>query len=54
MGRRLWLLGARDHAPATGLAVSELIADGHAHTLEMNGFRHDRFGENLAVEGNIF
>ena len=42
------------HAPATGLAVSELIADGHAHTLEMNGFRHDRFGENLAVEGNIF
>ena len=42
------------HAPATGLAVSELIADGHAHTLEINGFRHDRFGENLAVEGNIF
>ena len=42
------------HAPATGLAVSELIVDGHAHSLEIDGFRHDRFGENLAVEGNVF
>ena len=42
------------HAPATGLAVSELIADGNVHTLEIGGFRHDRFEENMAVEGNIF
>ena len=42
------------HAPATGLAVSELIVDGQSHTLEIGGFRHDRFGESLAVEENIF
>ncbi|MYB06718.1 MAG: FAD-binding oxidoreductase [Gemmatimonadetes bacterium] len=43
------------HAPATGLAVSELIADGHAHTLDVTAFRHGRFEEaGVAVEANIF
>lgn len=42
------------HAPATGLAVSEMIVDGHTHTLNLDGFRHNRFGEKLAVEGNVF
>ena len=31
------------HAPATGLAVSELIADGSSHTLDATAFRHERF-----------
>ena len=42
------------HAPATGLAVSELIADGEAHTVDVTAFRHDRFGEDIPVEANIF
>ncbi len=42
------------HAPATGLAVSELVADGHSHTLDVSAFRHDRFGRDVAVEANIF
>lgn len=42
------------HAPATGLAVSELIADGAAHTLDVTPFRHGRFGREVAVEANIF
>ena len=42
------------HAPATGLAVSEFIADGDAHTLDMRPFRHDRFAEGVAVEANVF
>ena len=31
------------HAPATGLAVAELIADGESHTLDATAFRHERF-----------
>ena len=31
------------HAPATGLAVAELIADGSSHTLDATAFRHERF-----------
>lgn len=42
------------HAPATGLAVAELVADGEATTLDVTHFRHDRFGEEVAVEANIF
>ena len=42
------------HAPATGLAVSEMIVDGGTHTVDMSGFRHGRFGEGMAVEANIF
>lgn len=43
------------HAPATGLAVSELIADGRSHTLDVTAFRHGRFEETgVAVEANIF
>ncbi len=42
------------HAPAAGLAVSELVADGRAHTLEMEPYRHDRFGAGVAREANIF
>ena len=42
------------HAPATGLAVSELIEDGTAHTVDVTGFRHDRFGQGVPAETNIF
>ena len=43
------------HAPATGLAVSELVADGRSHTLDVTAFRHGRFEEaGMAVEVNIF
>lgn len=43
------------HAPATGLAVSELIADGRSHTLDVTAFRHGRFEDAGAeVEVNIF
>ncbi|MDH3733920.1 MAG: FAD-binding oxidoreductase [Gemmatimonadota bacterium] len=42
------------HAPATGVAVAELIADGKTTTVEVDHFRHTRFGEDVAVEANIF
>ena len=42
------------HAPATGRAVSELVVDGRAQTLDVTAFRHDRFGQKTAVEANIF
>ena len=43
------------HAPATGLAVSELIADGRSHTLDVAAFRHGRFEDaGVEVEVNIF
>lgn len=42
------------HAPATGLAVAELIADGEATTVNVDHFRHTRFGEDVPVETNIF
>ena len=42
------------HAPATGLAVSELIADGTATTVDVSAFGHDRFGRQVPVETNVF
>ena len=43
------------HAPATGLAVSELVADGRSHTLDVTAFRHGTFEDaGMAVEVNIF
>ena len=42
------------HAPATGLAVSEIIADGSSHTLDVAHFRHDRFEAGVTREANIF
>lgn len=42
------------HAPATGLAVSELVTDGRAATVDVSAFRHDRFGTGATVEANIF
>ena len=43
------------HSPATGLAVSELVADGHSHTLDVTAFRHTRFQEERQeAEVNIF
>lgn len=42
------------HAPATGLAVSELIADGTAHTVDVSSFAHDRFGKAVPLEMNVF
>ena len=43
------------HSPATGLAVSELVADGRSHTLDVTAFRLERFADAQAeVEVNIF
>lgn len=42
------------HAPATGVAVAELAADGRTSTVDVDHFRHARFGEDVAVETNIF
>lgn len=42
------------HAPATGVAVSELIADGAATTVDVSAFGHRRFGSGAAVEANVF
>jgi glycine/D-amino acid oxidase-like deaminating enzyme len=42
------------HAPVTGLAVSEMIADGASHTVDVGPFGHDRFGRNVPVETNVF
>lgn len=51
------------HAPATGLAVSELASEGRSTTLDIAAFRHDRFAsaapavaddEQAATEANIF
>lgn len=51
------------HAPATGLAVSELASEGRSTTLDIAAFRHDRFApvapavaddEQAATETNIF
>lgn len=42
------------HAPATGLAVSELIADGEATTVDVSAFGHTRFGGEVEVEANVF
>jgi sarcosine oxidase, subunit beta len=43
------------HAPGTGLAVSEIIADGASRTLDVSAFRHDRFGADVVPrETNIF
>lgn len=37
------------HAPATGLAVSELVADGRSRTLDISAFGHARFGVRASV-----
>jgi sarcosine oxidase, subunit beta len=42
------------HAPATGVAVAELVADGTTTTVDVDHFRHTRFGESVAVEANVF
>lgn len=42
------------HAPATGMAVSELVTDGEATTVDVTPFVHGRFGKGIAVEANIF
>jgi sarcosine oxidase subunit beta len=42
------------HAPATGIAVAELIADGATTTVDVAHFRHTRFDEGGMVETNIF
>ena len=43
------------HAPATGLAVAELIADSRSHTLDVTAFRHTRFKDaGVEAEVNIF
>jgi hypothetical protein len=42
------------HAPATGVAVSELIADGAATTVDVSAYGHRRFGTGVAVEANVF
>ena len=43
------------HAPATGLCVAELIADGRTGTLDATAFRHGRFDTvGVPREANIF
>lgn len=42
------------HAPATGVAVAELVADGRTTTVDVGHFGHDRFGRDVPVEANIF
>ena len=42
------------HAPVTGLAVSEMIVDGRSHTVDVSLFGHDRFGNDVPVETNVF
>ena len=42
------------HAPATGVAVAEMIVDGDTKTVDVDHFRHNRFAEKLPVEANIF
>jgi len=42
------------HAPATGVAVAELVADGETSTVNVDHFSHSRFGGDVAVEANIF
>lgn len=42
------------HAPATGIAVAEIVADGRPSTVDIDHFRHSRFGEDVPVEANIF
>jgi sarcosine oxidase subunit beta len=44
------------HAPAVGVAVAELVADGRTSTVDIDHFRHTRFDEDVEVdiETNIF
>ncbi len=42
------------HAPATGLAVSEIVADGASRTIDVGAFAHDRFERERPLEANIF
>lgn len=42
------------HAPATGVAVAELAADGRTTTVDVGHFAHGRFGKDVPVEANIF
>ncbi len=42
------------HAPATGVAVAELVADGSTTTVDVAHFAHTRFGKDVPVEANIF
>jgi sarcosine oxidase subunit beta len=42
------------HAPAAGKAVSEIVCDGKAHTVDVCAFGHERFGKGGLVEANIF
>ncbi len=42
------------HAPATGLIVTEEILDGHAHSFDITSFRYERFLEKRpSLERNI-
>jgi len=42
------------HAPATGVAVAELVADGEPTTVDVRHFGHGRFGQDVPVEANVF
>ena len=42
------------HAPATGIAVAELATEGRTTTVDVAHFRHTRFGQDVAVEANVF
>ncbi len=54
---REWMIPKRAGSferEVTGLAVSELVVDGEAHTVDVCAFRHGRFAEDMTVEANIF
>jgi sarcosine oxidase subunit beta len=42
------------HAPSTGIAVSEIIADGGATTIDLHDFRHERFADPASADAFIF
>lgn len=42
------------HAPATGVAVAELVADGEPTTVDVRHFGYARFGQDVPVEANVF
>ncbi len=42
------------HAPATGQLVAEMVLDGKAHTIDVSGYRLERFmGQEIAPERNV-
>jgi len=41
-------------SPAVGACMAELIADGHASTVDITPFRLSRFAEGQPIQGNEY